>query len=125
MYLPTCFSKPHDGAHGVVLADVDGVLGCLLVVERRAAVAVEDLEVDEVDVHWVEPAAAVVLELPDLDVVEAGVGREQGEVAGDHICPGLSVDRPLLVLANEELLLHASSLRPHAPAGSSSPGRGS
>ena len=67
--------EAHDHADLLVLADVDDVLRALLVGSRRPAVAVEDLEVDEVDVDRVEPAAARVLELPDLDVARARVGR--------------------------------------------------
>ena len=47
---------------------IDHVLRPELVRQRWLAVAVEDLEVDEVDVHRVEPATRRVLQLPDLDV---------------------------------------------------------
>ena len=72
MYLP----RPSNlvmHADRLVLAEVDDVLRAPLVRQRRLAVAVEDLEVDEVDVERVEPAARGVLELPDLDVATLGV----------------------------------------------------
>ena len=42
----------------------------------------------------VEPAAGLVLELPDLDVAGPRVGERAAEVAVDHVVPGLAVDRP-------------------------------
>src|SRR5918997_888913 len=52
--------------HRLVLAYVGRVLGAALPRERRPAVAVEDPEVYEVDVQRVEPAARLVLDLPDV-----------------------------------------------------------
>ena len=57
----------HD-ADLLVLADVDHVLRAELVRKWRLAVAVEDLEIDEVDVDRMEPATRLVLQFPDLDV---------------------------------------------------------
>ena len=80
MYLPAALPL-HDHAHLLALADVDHVLGTELVRERWLAVAVEDLEVGEVDVHRVEPSTRRVLELPDLDVAAIRVGQRELEVA--------------------------------------------
>ena len=79
MYLPRWFSK-RDHADRLVLTAVDDVLGPELVRHRgrdgRRRAAIEDLEVHEVDMDRVEPAAVRVLQLPDLDVLGAGVRRD-------------------------------------------------
>src|SRR3954469_12020695 len=93
--------EAHDHAHLLGLADVDDVLRALLVVLRRLAVAVEDLEVHEVDVDRVEPSAARVLELPDLDGVLLRVGDRQLVLGVDDVLPRLAVDGPVAVLALE------------------------
>lgn len=59
-----------DHPDGFILADVDRVLGALLVRQGRTTVAVQDLEVDQMDVGGVKPPAGLVLNLPDLDVTE-------------------------------------------------------
>jgi hypothetical protein len=52
-------------------------------------------------VDRVEPAARLVLELPDLDAVQRGVGDHVAEAAVDHVLPGQAANRPLAVLADE------------------------
>ena len=61
--------------HGFALADVDHVLGALLVRERGPAVAAEDLEVHQMHVHGMEPAARAVLQLPDFHGVQGRIGH--------------------------------------------------
>jgi hypothetical protein len=63
----------HDGPYGLVLPDEGHVLRADLVVERRLAVTVKDLEVDQVNMDRVVPAARGVGELPDLDDLFQGV----------------------------------------------------
>ena len=73
MYLPAVRTELHQQPHLLALTDVHHVLGAQLPGERRLAVPAEDLEVDQVDVHRVEPATGLVLDLPDL-----GVARGSG-----------------------------------------------
>ena len=56
------------------LTEVGDVLGAELLVERRSAVAVQDLEVDQVDVERVEPTSTGIGQLPDLGGVQLGIG---------------------------------------------------
>src|SRR3954453_17217217 len=101
----------HDHADLLGLTDVDDVLRAELVGLRGLAVAVEDLEVDQVDVDRVEPAAARVLELPDLDLVLLRVGDRQLVLGVDDVLPGLAVDGPVAVLALEADVAGARRLR--------------
>ena len=83
MYRPRCGPNRIISRTALVLADIGDVLGAALEVKRWLAVAREDLEVDQVDVNRMEPAAGLVLQLPDLDVVEPGVG--------DHLLKSLAI----------------------------------
>src|SRR3954452_13458185 len=93
--------EPGDHADHLALADVHGVLRTELPRVRRLAVAIEDLEVDEVDVDGMEPAARVVAQLPDLDIAGARVGDDVLEAAVDDVVPREAVDRPPAVVALE------------------------
>lgn len=85
------------------LADVepDDVLEALRLVVLHAAVAAararQDLEVDEVHVDGVRPAAAAVDKVPDLD----RVARRPGEDAVVDVAKRHAVDLPLAALALE------------------------
>ena len=118
MYLPQPV-EAHDHAHRLVLAEVGDVLRALLVGEWRLAVAVEDLEVDQVDVQRVLPAARPVDELPDLDAVPCtGAPRTCVKLLAtmsSQVCP-LIVQRPCLRSARD------AAWRPTATAAGSSPG---
>src|SRR5215218_5031931 len=97
-------AEARDHLDRLVFAAVDDVLRALL--ERLhagalAARAAEDLEVDQVNVDRVEPAAAEVLDRPDLYVVEPRSAYVVGEAAVDDLVPRLAVDRPVTVLVSE------------------------
>jgi hypothetical protein len=112
MYRPSSCSKRRRQPDGLALADVDDVLGAPLLRPRRAAVAAEDLEVDQVHVQRVEPAAGGVLDLPDLGAARLDRGEDVLVPALHDVVPGLAVDDPQAVAA----------LQPH-PAGGHRRGR--
>src|SRR3954451_9068205 len=93
--LPAPRPELRDHPHHLPLPGVRDVLGADLVGQRRLPVPVEDLEVGQVDVDGVEPAARTVVEGPDLDVVLARGRVHPGRV------PELVVDRPLPLVALE------------------------
>jgi len=91
----------HDQPDRLTLAEVHDVLRPALVRRGRTPVAVEDLEVDEMDVHRMEPPVGVVPDRPDLDIVQPRVRFKEGEAAVDDVFPRPAVHRPLTALALE------------------------
>src|ERR1700712_1917808 len=75
----------HDQPHLFQLARVDVVLRAQLPGERRFTVAAQHLEVDQVDVHRMEPAVRVVLDLPDLGIAESGIGDDVPVTGSDDL----------------------------------------
>src|SRR3954451_14231885 len=92
----------HQDLDGLALADVHDVLGALLprLHPAGASAAVEDPEVDQVDVERVVPAARVVLDPPHL--VVAWLRRGSAFVGEDvpvgclDVVPGHAVDHELV-----------------------------
>src|SRR4029077_5790807 len=100
-HVPADSGPLHDDADRLSLTHVDDVLRTALVWGGRPTVAIEDLEVGEVNVHRMEPATRRVLELPDLDVVALRLRQRELEVAPDHVLPRGAVDRPTPAVALE------------------------
>lgn len=88
-------------AHRLADVEPDDVLEPLRLVVLHAAVTAarprQHLEVDEVHVHGVRPAAAAVDEVPHLDGVAGGLGED----AVVDVAEGHAVDLPLAALALE------------------------
>ena len=64
-------------------------------------VAVYDLEVYEVDVHRVEPAAAFVGQPPRLHRVQGAIGYRPHEIAADDVVPGVAAYGPMPVISDK------------------------
>lgn len=84
--------------HLLVDAEKHDIFECDLLVLEDRALPVEtfnDLEVDEVDVNWMGPAAAAILELPQLHLT----ARRPCQDPVIYVGEGDAIDRPFAVAA--------------------------
>ncbi len=85
-------TKFYQQLDGLPLTDIDHVLGPPFVGEICAVLSTDDLEVNQVNVQGMEPAARAVVELPDLGSVQLRVRDHFAVVAGDDVSPRPVVD---------------------------------
>src|SRR4051794_14717520 len=78
----------YQSSDGLVLTEIVGVLGAPLPRKRltiRRRVPADDLSIDQVVVHGVEPSARLIHEIPDLDVVRLRIAEYSQEAAPLHV----------------------------------------